>query len=119
VTVLDRPEVVEQGREEATASGLDWHAADLFEPWGLTADVVLLRDWVPPCVRTVASQPSLRVLHDWEDDAALPWYLEGVFFWEDGDDLVVTYRDRETRRTVPTSSPQAPRTSSQDLLTDR
>jgi broad specificity phosphatase PhoE len=48
-----------------------------------------------------------------------PWYLEGVFFWEDGDDLVVTYRDRETRRTVPTSSPQAPRTSSQDLLTDR
>jgi hypothetical protein len=55
VTVLDRPEVVEQGREEATASGLDWHAADLFEPWGLTADVVLLA----------------RVLHDWEDDAAL------------------------------------------------
>lgn len=55
VTVLDRPEVVEQGREEATASGLDWHAADLFEPWGLTADVVLLS----------------RVLHDWEDDAAV------------------------------------------------
>lgn len=48
-----------------------------------------------------------------------PWYLEGAFFWEDGDDLVVTYRDREFRRTGATSSPQDPRTSNQHLLTDR
>lgn len=34
--------------------GLDWRPADLFEPWGLEADAVLLS----------------RVLHDWDDAAA-------------------------------------------------
>lgn len=55
VTVLDRPEVVEQGRRElGSVSGLHWHAGDLFAPWGVGADVVLLS----------------RVLHDWDDEAA-------------------------------------------------
>jgi hypothetical protein len=56
VTVLDRPEVVMQG---GIAPGhqerLRWHAADLFGPWGLRADIVLLS----------------RVLHDWDDPAAI------------------------------------------------
>lgn len=52
VTVLERPEVVEQG--ELLNPDLHWHAADIFEPWGLEADVVLLS----------------RVLHDWDDEAA-------------------------------------------------
>lgn len=55
VTVLDRPEVIEQGRRElGAASGLHWHAADVLAAWGLEADVVLLS----------------RVLHDWDDEAA-------------------------------------------------
>ncbi len=55
VIVLDRPEVVERGRLEAgEMGGLEWHAADIFESWGLEADAVLLS----------------RVLHDWDDDAA-------------------------------------------------
>lgn len=52
VTVLDRPEVVEQGRtHSANPGGPTFHAASLFEPWGIEADVVLLS----------------RVLHDWDD----------------------------------------------------
>lgn len=55
VTVLDRPEVVEQGRSLAAQTGrLEWHVADLFEPWGIEADAVLLS----------------RVLHDWDDAGA-------------------------------------------------
>lgn len=52
VTVLERPEVVAQS--ESSHPRLQWHSANLFEPWGLEADVVLLS----------------RVLHDWDDDAA-------------------------------------------------
>jgi len=54
VTVLDRPEVIEQARAHAPVHGLDWHPADLFESWRLEADVVLLS----------------RVLHDWDDEGA-------------------------------------------------
>lgn len=53
VTVLDLPQVVQQA--EGLHDGLQWRAADIFEPWGLEADVVLLS----------------RVLHDWDDDDAL------------------------------------------------
>lgn len=49
ITVLDRPEVVEQAGAHAPVRGLSWRPADLFEPWGLEVDVVLLsrvlRDW--------------------------------------------------------------------------
>lgn len=55
VTVLDRPEVVDQGvREQGEREGLAWYAADLFEPWGIEADAVVLA----------------RVLHDWADAKA-------------------------------------------------
>ncbi len=55
VTVLDRPEVVAQGLSLAGETNkLEWRTGDLFEPWGLEADVVLLS----------------RVLHDWDDAAA-------------------------------------------------
>ena len=52
VTVLERPEVVAAGR--SSASGLHWRSGNLFEPWGLDADAVLLS----------------RVLHDWDDAGA-------------------------------------------------
>jgi hypothetical protein len=56
VTVLDKPEVVECAREEGDCpEGLSWLASDVFEPWGIRADVVTLS----------------RVLHDWDDDRAL------------------------------------------------
>jgi hypothetical protein len=54
VTVLDRPEVIEPAVGHAPVRGLGWHPADLFEPWRLEADVVLLS----------------RVLHDWDDEGA-------------------------------------------------
>lgn len=54
VVVLDRPEVVAQ----AEACGLPRHVtaqvADLFAPWGVTGDAVVLA----------------RVLHDWDDERA-------------------------------------------------
>ncbi len=56
VTVLDRPEVIEQGRRESVVgNGIHWQAGNLFEPWGLRAEAVILS----------------RVMHDWDDDAAL------------------------------------------------
>jgi len=56
VTVLERPEVIEQARREpAFSNRLEWHAANLFESWKLQGDAVLLS----------------RVLHDWDDDAAM------------------------------------------------
>lgn len=54
VTVLERPEVVDLARRQGGASGIQWRAANLFEPWGLQADAVVLA----------------RVLHDWDDEAA-------------------------------------------------
>ena len=55
VTVLDRPEVIALARAEAAGGPLHWHPGDLFAPWGLAADAVILA----------------RVLHDWEDSDAL------------------------------------------------
>jgi len=56
VTVLDRSEVIEQARREAVrGNGIFWQAGDLFEAWGLQADAVVLS----------------RILHDWDDHAAL------------------------------------------------
>ncbi|ODS23106.1 methyltransferase [Candidatus Endobugula sertula] len=56
VTVFDRPEVIEQGRKTLHQSPkLYWHAGDLFSPWKLESDVVILA----------------RILHDWNDEAAL------------------------------------------------
>lgn len=56
VTVLERPEVVEQAlRTLPPMPGLEFRSVDIFGPWGLSADVVILS----------------RVLHDWEDDAAV------------------------------------------------
>ena len=56
VTVLDKPEVVEQAQNSlGSVSGLSWLPGDLFEPWNVRADVVILA----------------RVLHDWDDGDAL------------------------------------------------
>lgn len=55
MTVLERPEVVDQAMYELRErEGLTWYAVDLFEPWGIEADVVVLT----------------RVLHDWADAKA-------------------------------------------------
>jgi SAM-dependent methyltransferase len=51
ITVLERPEVVEAGRRENADLSVQWHEADLLEPWGVQADIVILS----------------RVLHDWDD----------------------------------------------------
>ena len=50
--MLDRPEVLSLTPELPRVRP---HAADLFDPWGVGADVVLLA----------------RVLHDWNDDRAV------------------------------------------------
>jgi len=56
VTVLDKPEVVEQARcSLGLVPGLNWQPGDLFEPWNVQADVVTLA----------------RVLHDWDDGNAI------------------------------------------------
>ena len=54
-TVLDRPEVVERAARARQAEGVTFRAADLFSPWGVEGDVVILA----------------RVLHDWDDVPAL------------------------------------------------
>ena len=56
ITVMDRPEVlslfnINRGREEQISK----HAGDLFLPWNVSGDAVLLA----------------RVLHDWDDERAL------------------------------------------------
>ena len=54
VTVLDLPEVIEHARNQLKGRcGLEWRRVDLFTPWGVNADAVLLA----------------RVLHDWDDSA--------------------------------------------------
>jgi len=52
VTVLERPEVVAMVH---WSSRVSWRIGNLFEPWGLAADAVLLS----------------RVLHDWDDIKAI------------------------------------------------
>lgn len=52
VVVLDLPEVVEQAKSQhEDREGLEWQAADLFQPWSVEANAVVLA----------------RVLHDWDD----------------------------------------------------
>lgn len=56
VTILERPEVIEQGRRQCPGrERIEWQPGDLFEPWGVRADAVSL----------------CRVLHDWNDANAL------------------------------------------------
>ena len=55
VVVLDLPAVVAELTASPEASGVRGVGADFFEPWPLTADVVLLA----------------RVLHDWDDGRAV------------------------------------------------
>ena len=54
VTVLDLPEVTELGQQQLKISGLHWHPANIFEPWKIEANAILLA----------------RVLHDWDDEKA-------------------------------------------------
>lgn len=55
VTVLDRPEVVEQATRRGLGGRIRLRSADLFEPWGIEGDAVVMA----------------RVLHDWDDAPAL------------------------------------------------
>ena len=56
VTVLDRPEVIEQAaRRQLENRRVNLRAADLFGPWGVNGDAVVMA----------------RVLHDWDDASAL------------------------------------------------
>jgi hypothetical protein len=55
VILLDRPEVIEQARQlQPALPGIDWRAGDIFQPWQVGADAVVLA----------------RILHDWDDAAA-------------------------------------------------
>ncbi len=54
VTLLDRPEVVAQARSAGLAERISPRATDLFAPWDIQADAVVMA----------------RVLHDWDDDRA-------------------------------------------------
>ena len=55
VTVLDRPEVVQRAARERHGDRVTFRAADLFGPWNVDGDAVVLA----------------RVLHDWDDAPAL------------------------------------------------
>ena len=55
VTVLDRPEVVAQAAERRPGNRVEIRPVDLFGPWGVEADIVVMA----------------RVLHDWDDSRAL------------------------------------------------
>ena len=55
VTVLDRPEVVQRAACERHGDRVTFRAVDLFGPWGVKGDAVILA----------------RVLHDWDDAPAL------------------------------------------------
>ena len=55
VTVLDRSEVVERATCVPQSDRVTFQAVDLFEPWGVEGDAVILA----------------RVLHDWDDGPSL------------------------------------------------
>jgi hypothetical protein len=56
VTLLERPEVIAQAQTlSGQQSRLAYHSGDIFAPWGVSADAVILA----------------RVLHDWDDADAL------------------------------------------------
>jgi len=55
VTVLDRPEVIEQAMRQEQQHFLEFRSVDLFQPWGTEGDAVLMA----------------RILHDWDDPQAL------------------------------------------------
>nr|VFJ75886.1 MAG: Ubiquinone/menaquinone biosynthesis C-methylase UbiE [Candidatus Kentron sp. FW] len=55
VVVLDRPEVVERAMRRQLGEGIAFQSTDLFQPWDVEADVVVMA----------------RVLHDWDDPRAL------------------------------------------------
>lgn len=56
ITLLDRPEVIQQARHEhAKRAPISWLPRDFFDEWGISADVVILA----------------RILHDWDDADAL------------------------------------------------
>ncbi|MXW90945.1 MAG: methyltransferase domain-containing protein [Rhodospirillaceae bacterium] len=55
VTVLDRPEVVERAARLPQPDRVTFRAGDLFEPWDVEGDAVILA----------------RVLHDWDNGPAL------------------------------------------------
>ena len=74
VTVLDKPEVVEQARKSlGSVPGLNWQSGDLFEPWSVRADVVILA----------------RVLHDWDDEDALKILSQAHAVLSPGDRLFI------------------------------
>jgi hypothetical protein len=55
VTVLDRPEVIEQAQDNSDISDINWVTGNLFETWEVSANTVILA----------------RVLHDWDDENAI------------------------------------------------
>ncbi|MEB0141233.1 MULTISPECIES: methyltransferase [unclassified Undibacterium] len=56
ISLFDLPEVIDHARNLiGIHEQIEFHGGDLFQPWGLHADAVLLA----------------RVLHDWDDQAAL------------------------------------------------
>lgn len=55
VIVLDRPEVIRQAAAPLAPRGVELRTADIFAPWGVSADAVVMA----------------RVLHDWDDGPAL------------------------------------------------
>ena len=55
VTVLDRPEVIEQAQNTSDVSGINWVSGNLFETWEVSANTIILA----------------RVLHDWDDKNAI------------------------------------------------
>ncbi|MFA7329435.1 MAG: methyltransferase [Candidatus Delongbacteria bacterium] len=55
VTVLDRPEVIEQAMRQERQHLLEFRSVNLFQPWDAEGDAVVMA----------------RVLHDWDDPQAL------------------------------------------------
>jgi ubiquinone/menaquinone biosynthesis C-methylase UbiE len=55
VIILDRLEVVERATRKVSANRIELRSTNLFQPWGITADAVVMA----------------RILHDWDDDKAL------------------------------------------------